>query len=378
MSADRPTPARNPQLDLLRGCAVLMVIASHYPCCKLAEAGWVGVDLFFVLSGFLISGLLFAELKQRESVSIGRFLIRRGLKIYPGFYFFLAMTTLMHPPFVGWSLLHEALFVQNYTPHIWGHTWSLAVEEHFYLGLPLLVVLLGRKRLHWIPIITTCAILVCGVSRVYVGYHGGSTEDVVYRTHLRVDALLAGVSISYWYHFRSTLFHRLSRWWLGAIGFGFVALNLLSPDPVPHVRAWLTIANIIGFSCILVWSMTRWRVRFALLEQIGFYSYSIYLWHLLCAGIWRQYTPTVFRFSGNILTAVVVGITMAILVETPVLRMRDRWFPSVAHSTQPQLPPPDDAASDPVNSVPFAPNCTAALTSLAAGSVMLPVSAKLP
>src|SRR5438270_7344794 len=121
--------SRLPGLDLLRGIAVLLVLGRHmwdvppdvqHPLGRVLEVwqrgGWVGVDLFFVLSGFLVSGLLFSEYKQFGTVSPGRFLLRRGLKIYPAFYVFLAGTACM--PFLSHSrsktgLLCESLFVTN-------------------------------------------------------------------------------------------------------------------------------------------------------------------------------------------------------------------------------------------------------------------------
>src|ERR1700758_1823216 len=78
---------RNESLDVLRCIAVLLVLGFHFPYYALwGRLGWIGVDLFFVLSGFLISGLLFQEYKATESINLLRFLIRRGLKIYPSFY----------------------------------------------------------------------------------------------------------------------------------------------------------------------------------------------------------------------------------------------------------------------------------------------------
>src|ERR1700732_285133 len=129
---------RNKRLDILRCIAILLVIARHtYPRIWIGKAGWMGVDLFFVLSGFLISGLLFAEYKKNRSINWKRFLIRRGLKLYPAFYVFLLATFLTQLGFKQVSglsnYLGEIFYVQNYGPYIWSHTWSLAVEEHFYI-----------------------------------------------------------------------------------------------------------------------------------------------------------------------------------------------------------------------------------------------------
>src|SRR5882762_10148526 len=131
------------RLDVLRAFAILLVLGSHKETASIwMKTGWVGVDLFFVLSGFLVSGLLFSEYQKVGKLRIKRFLIRRGLKIYPPFYTLLLATVCLvavlgNNSIPGKVLLSEGLFVQNYGPAFWGHTWSLAVEEHFYLLLAL-------------------------------------------------------------------------------------------------------------------------------------------------------------------------------------------------------------------------------------------------
>ena len=114
--------------------------------------GWIGVDLFFVLSGFLVSGLLFNEIKNTGKVNPKLFLIRRGFKIYPAFYFFFFSTLairylindLMFPlP----KILSEIFFLQSYLDNIWLHTWSLAIEEHFYIFIAILLWVLYKKGL---------------------------------------------------------------------------------------------------------------------------------------------------------------------------------------------------------------------------------------
>lgn len=131
---------------MLRCIGVLLVVFRHSGGSNLVQqSGWIGVDLFFVLSGFLISGLLFTEYKERGAIDVKRFYIRRALKLYPSFYLLMVVTVVMN-----WRLGHlraaqvylgELFYVQNYGPYVWSHTWSLAVEEHFYLILP--IVLLG-------------------------------------------------------------------------------------------------------------------------------------------------------------------------------------------------------------------------------------------
>jgi peptidoglycan/LPS O-acetylase OafA/YrhL len=106
--------------------------------------------LFFVLSGFLISRLLFAEYQEKGRIAFGRFAFRRGMKIWPPFYalsvLVLIVSFLNSEPH-QWFLrpfLHDALFMDSYVPGTFGHFWSLAVEEHFYIFLPIVLFLMPR------------------------------------------------------------------------------------------------------------------------------------------------------------------------------------------------------------------------------------------
>ncbi|MCW1916485.1 acyltransferase [Luteolibacter sp. GHJ8] len=151
------------QIDILRAIAVLLVLGRHMSSCppevnmavhKMTEAwirgGWIGVDLFFVLSGFLVSGLLFREHDRSGRIDAKRFLIRRGFKIYPPFWLLILATVVLgalRGRGLEWEKIWaELLFVQNYFPGIWVHTWSLAVEEHFYLLLTFAFLLALRFR----------------------------------------------------------------------------------------------------------------------------------------------------------------------------------------------------------------------------------------
>ena len=134
---------------------MLLVVVAHYGLVINSDSPMLatlgrGVDLFFVLSGFLISRLLFAEYKSTRALSLKRFWIRRGFKIYPAFYAFLIVTTVfvLAERFPMKLFFGEIFFLQNYLPHIFTHTWSLAVEEHFYIALPLLLLLLIRLSLN--------------------------------------------------------------------------------------------------------------------------------------------------------------------------------------------------------------------------------------
>ncbi|MBL8189851.1 MAG: acyltransferase [Acidobacteria bacterium] len=212
-------------LDVLRAVAVLLVLGRHMmsPPLEWAEGqrlifkawqrgGWVGVDLFFVLSGFLVSRLLFSEFQKYGQISAGHFYLRRGLKIYPAFYVLLAVSlmakALLNAPPSLKSTLAEFFFVQNYFPGIWNHTWSLAVEEHFYLMLPLLLkcfVKFGNKPepFRGLPkLILLVVVAILGGRLVSAYLWGYGHYSLQFQTHSRLDGLLIGVLIAWLYTFR--------------------------------------------------------------------------------------------------------------------------------------------------------------------------------
>jgi peptidoglycan/LPS O-acetylase OafA/YrhL len=318
--------SRNQSLDVLRGVAILLVLGRHNGYFNLwHRAGWIGVDLFFVLSGFLISGLLFSEWKAAGAIDFPRFFIRRGFKIYPAYYFFLLLLT----PFTFHSLrLADLTFMQSYLPYFWGHGWSLSIEEHFYILLPLALIIsakLSREtRFGWIPYSAPIIILACLAIRWEGGY------AVTAHTHARIDALFAGVTISWFAQFHDGLLNmpRLKHFALAA------GLVLLIPafklDLETHwMSSYGMLCNLLGFSCILVWALNSPTLgKLKPIAFIGFYSYSIYLWHWPVATFFKNIEPSLLGFLLYCSLSCAVGIGMAKTVEVPMLKVRDRYFPS--------------------------------------------------
>jgi len=228
-STENSRRKRLPQLDLLRAVACFLVIVSHSPVQREANSlvraihrgGWVGVDLFFVLSGYLVAGLLFDEYLRTGTIRPFRFAARRSMKIYPAFYFYLVATTIAIF-FIATDLsnIHfrriaaEVFFVQNYFPSTWGHTWSLAVEEHFYIALILLIYfLVCRRRTNpfcGLPIAVSVICVTCLFWRLHDDANG-SFRAIPHTTHLRIDALSFGVLVSYARHLHPALYIPLVR-----------------------------------------------------------------------------------------------------------------------------------------------------------------------
>ena len=383
-------PGRSLPLDMLRGLAILLVLGRHGVMATtdlgaltpFASAwktiGWAGVDLFFVLSGYLVSGLFFAEYRHSGHVNVRRFMIRRGFKIWPPYLVYLVVVALWlgwrhhagNPAAVWADLWPNFLHVQNYfhSPRI--HTWSLAVEEHFYLGLALLFLVMLSVRglagfLRWLPILIVGGVITAGVLRHAAYLSLGPEQMNLYATHLRWDGLLVGTLLAYGTHFYPASLAPLSRHPLALIltGVLLAAPTLsLSPEASPWLASVGLVGVYVGFGLILLGvlnlpsSHPRWEKLSAtrpaaLLGQVGFYSYSIYLWHIDLVQIPLQKLlphlagaqfPAGFLWAGvttlYVVAAVVCGRWLAHLVERPSLRLRDRLFPSLAPATTPSAP----------------------------------------
>jgi peptidoglycan/LPS O-acetylase OafA/YrhL len=361
---------RNSNLDVLRAIAVALVIFSHGPGAPpgtfapaaaavgfFRQYGSLGVDLFFVLSGFLVSGLLFREWHACGSARVGRFLIRRGFKIYPAFYVFIFVTALLRlqrgDGFTRTDLLAETLFIQNYGPHLWSHTWSLAVEEHFYLLLAGLVTLLQRRAggdpFRPIPVVflatTACVLAARWATFAFVPY---SNETHRFPTHLEMDSLFFGVLLSYFHHSSAT-FRRVARthvWLLySSAAVCLIAGQTLTPPVLQYVGGHALTYG--GFGALVVAAVythpsAGWATAVRPIATIGEYSYSIYLWHtavyvfgLIIATKVLGHAPTFVQTTvGYTGAAFAFGILMARVVERPALRIREALFPDRARQEQ--------------------------------------------
>lgn len=345
-------PNRFPMLDVLRTIAVLMVLGRHMPneCLRYDwtqmwfRLGWAGVDLFFVLSGFLVGGLLMKELKATGRISLGRFYVRRGFKIYPAFYVLLAVTlivALAKHDFWPKAFVIEAAFLRSYWPKsavVWGHTWSLSVEEHFYIAIPVLIAILARFRaIRLIPAIVFAACVACLALRIATYRH--SWVDTYFATHLRIDSLLVGVLLAYLYHFHAEWFGAISlryRLPIAVLGAAcFMPMLVYEVTEVPWVVTWGFVPLYIGSACLVAWASTFTTVNVFLrsVAWVGTFSYSIYLWHfpVLDWGISRfsSHHPLAL-LAAYIVACFIVGVVLSKAIEYPVLRMRDRWFPAKA------------------------------------------------
>ena len=348
------------QLDALRALAVILVLGHHVTWNPLwVRFGWSGVDLFFVLSGFLISGLLFREYKQYGSIHILRFWTRRALKIYPAYYLLILATVsgrmLAKTP-IGWShIWPDLIFVQSYVPGTWGHLWSLAVEEHFYILLPILLWAMMRRQcgrqdafrhLPLVCLVISVACLALRSAHLLTG-EPFNFQWHKFATHVRLDALSFGVLLSYYWEFRHGVIERLF-----SDGGRFVltvSLFLLAPAVLfDQTNAFLSTAGLsllyVGYGGLLLYSLkcvdaSGLVVR--TLAKVGVYSYTLYLVHLpvasWCVGDLTPWAPAnaplirdhaFLLFVCYFVLTFAAGVLIAKLVELPFLKLRDRLVPA--------------------------------------------------
>ncbi|PSK89781.1 acyltransferase family protein [Taibaiella chishuiensis] len=358
-------------LDHLRTLAITYVFLFHYFILSKGEPawlppvaafGWTGVDLFFVLSGFLIAAQLFAESKSGQGFSLKTFFIRRSLRILPAFGVTLALYFCFPffrekeslPPL--WKFL---TFIQNIGLNLkdqgtFSHCWSLCVEEHFYLFFPLVLVLLYRLRLFrrswWLLLALFLAGFIIRVYSYREYYLPQSSTEIswmywyqyiYYPSWNRLDGLLAGVGLAALYHFAPGAWSRISRY--GNL--------MLVAGPAILVAAWFLCedqmtfsASVYGYPLIALGygllvagavspGSLLYRLKSGLSSRIATLSYAVYLTHKglihmthdLLAG---QQINSNLLLVISILACLCFAGLMHRLVEQPFLRLRKRLLPS--------------------------------------------------
>lgn len=348
-----PSRKHLPALDGVRGMAILLVLVSHLmlfndrtgsrlgdSLSALRGLGWVGVDLFFVLSGFLITGILYDTLNDPHYFR--SFYMRRFLRIFPlyyGFLFFLlALGHWGHGIHIAWGGRQYVLlgYMQNTTlwfpvtdfhPGVWAdldHFWSLAVEEQFYLFWPLLVFLVrGRRKL------LTLALILSGIAlllRIAMYVRGASPLTIFMLTPCRMDTLLLGGCAALVLRGNSGW---LPRRWLLPIA--LLAAAVIAGYTLWHVGGdmrdgffgatfgYLVIA--LGCVALLLASLDTASIahrifRWEFLRMLGKYSYGIYVLHILVAHLFDVLAVQALGVSLRIfLTPYLHSRPLAILVE---------------------------------------------------------------
>lgn len=357
----------------MRACAIVLVLMSHYAVVVshkstfgfLTDMGWMGVDLFFVLSGYLIGNQILAPLARGEAFSLKTFFARRLLRTVPNYYVVLALYLLLPSQLGGaqtaplWRFL---TFTQNIGLHFgetFSHSWSLCVEEQFYVILPLAVLFIAarRKALLWGWLAIAAAIAggmaVRGWAWMAHGQNAiGNTDfavHVYYSSFARFDELLPGVAIAMLKNFHGALYDAILRRGQALLLGGLAALaaivylflNYYQIDDYGFTFSMMTFGYpllaasfaILTLAALSPRSLLH-RVRIPGAQQLALWSYALYLAHkpifkLVLAPLagWQVDTDAPAGIALVLAAALLGGWLLYRLVETPFMHLRARWFP---------------------------------------------------
>jgi peptidoglycan/LPS O-acetylase OafA/YrhL len=342
--------ARIASLDGLRAVSITFVVITHlaftakFPIASGIPDQWfenlasLGVRIFFVISGFLITNLLLNELEAEQTIHLPRFYFRRTLRIFVPYYFFL-LVIIMLQALGGIRLtfndfLHAATYTMNYYPQpSWelGHAWSLSVEEQFYLLWPAILLLTGKRRGLWIA--SAFFFAIAPAIRLGYSYFQPSLipYQIGYRFETTADAIAIGCLLAGTHEWlrRQPLYHRALKSKLFIV-IPFIVLYagiVMDHQFRRYLLVGIPVQNL-GIAACIAWCVTNYSGRIGKFLNakpmvfLGKMSYSVYLWQQLFLDPYSS--AIVARFPLNL---VMVGATSLIahyLVERPSLEIRQR------------------------------------------------------
>lgn len=353
-------------LDHLRTFAITFVILFHYRLFKHPEwmdqafaFGWTGVDLFFVLSGYLISAQLFSKIAQGKGISLKEFFLKRFFRIIPAYLAVVALYFCIPvfrerealPPLWKFLTFTQNLGLNLKTNGTFSHAWSLCIEEQFYLLLPLIITVLlyfkaGRKSAWLIGILFIGGFVLRYINWTHFVVPFQATDDswvawyraIYYPTYNRLDSLLVGVSIAGIFQFWPAVKEKVTKYGnviliIGILllaGAYFLCIDQESFNatifgfPLIAIAYGAIVTAAISPSCFL------YRLNSRISSRIAILSYSIYLSHkgvihltqLQCSK-WGIAEKGHLMFFICMVTTVIGALIMRYIVEKPFLRIRD-------------------------------------------------------
>ncbi len=349
-------------LDGIRAIAVISVLLVHL---DLLAVNFLGVDLLFVLSGFLVTTLALGELRKTGRLWYGGFMARRAVRLLPAFYAFLAVGVLFsfveranaRHLFVEGALaslfyVNDIYRVYHLTVDPWiGHVWSLSLEQQFYALWPFALVWLsrtpeGRARL---PQRLFTAALFVSVWRACLLAFGASPQRFYFCLDTRADELLIGCAAGAWHHLgyasSGKVLPRVVK--LGPYAFALMVALSLSPVDYTELHLWFGVPRYLVAACLsatAIISLERgasWSKLFAYkpLVELGKVSYAFYLWHYpICAVLGSRIQA---RFGSAAALAVALPLTMLAafvsqrMIEAPAQKWVRPWLAKRAPAAQP-------------------------------------------
>ncbi len=301
-----------PALDGMRAVSILIVILAHAGLSKIFP-GAAGVTIFFFISGFLITRLLLAELEENNNLDLPRFYIRRLLRLMPALYVFITIISLANLPYNGspnkYEITSAYLYYVNYynalspifnwpiTEVPWWLLWSLAVEEHFYLIFPFLLLVFGKTHKSRIILVVTIIILSL-ISRLIAYHILNLGYDYTYTaSECRIENIAWGCLLAIMFDKKpneNSMLEKFVGWhWVIIAALSFIIAFAIKDDSfrstwrysIHGITLFILVVNLYMFKKI---SFAIDIFELAPMRYIGRLSYSLYLWHWPIVWIARR------------------------------------------------------------------------------------------
>lgn len=314
--------SRISSIDIFRALAILLVLFYHFN--HLIPFGEIGVDLFFVISGFLVGGILLKQIFEGKRINFFSFFLKRGFKIWPSFYFFVIISFIINQKdFTG--IAKYLFFYQNYTGET-SHLWSLCVEEHFYIFLPIIFIVVlkffgpVKNKMLFFSILL---LILGGISFKFLSYYFTHSKDTFSATHNRIDALAWGVLLS-WLIQKSKVWKPNYR--IAVIGLVILSGSIYLSFNNAYFQMLLYHSFVPFAFFLMIYGLyavdfSKWKwMRF-----IAYYSYNLYLWHVIFGGlILRNYGNSIGWLFVYLILSMLSAVVVTILIEEPFLKWRNK------------------------------------------------------
>jgi len=361
---DRNAPLYFPALDGLRFFAFLLVFFRHAQQLPtdygsfLKNFGWMGVDLFFVLTGFLFFTMLRREYENSGGViNYKKFYLRRVLRIMPLYFLYIAVITAMAvhagdpEPFAKFLALATFTFnlLWAFDGKQWGmenggHLWTIGYEEQMYLFLPLVVVAILHAKRTWISVVALLLVAAAGTLLHYLAIRyrltqGNGTYLVpIFRPETLIAGILCGIA------WTTNAYRKLPSWAYGTIAFAVLSSMFVMSNEygyrIFHVSSSLitypVLALLFGSTLLYVLSPGSWLGRLLTVQPLpwlGKISYGLYIWHLIVRPfvfVWvirPLHLPRTFGVLIPVTLAFVIAVAAIsyYLYERPFIRLKERF-----------------------------------------------------
>ena len=325
---------RNSTVDIFRGIAILLVVLCHFS--NTFFYGYVGVDLFFVISGLLVGGLLVRKFNSIHSINFTTFFLQRGLKIWPSYFIFLLLGIPISyllfaqsnpEQLISLSELPKYIFFyKNYSVQpfhlVFDQIWSLCIEEHFYIMLPIVFIILKYFNIGKNGLFATAFFFILSgiVSKIFMN-HSSSLG-----THARIDALGWGVLLSLVQTYYPL---KIKKQYLLSV-FGLIILSTLIftrhyYNTSFYERVIYHSTLPISFFLMIIGLYNYNLKSFKLIRLIGYYSYNWYLWHpMFHVVIANEFGEGFIPMLGYLLLSFSVAVFFTIVVEEKFLSYRTK------------------------------------------------------